>query len=114
MKLLTKSKITVDRSKFFGYLFEANSELDIKTILKTVSKEHKKISHLCYGAIVGDKTFFKNDAEVGNPGKVLLNILESNNQINKILIVVRIFGGVQLGVSGVSKAFRDCGKECVA
>ena len=112
MKLLSKSKITVDRSKFYGYLFEVNSELDFKEIIKKVGRDYKKICHVWYGAIVDDKTFFRNDSEVGNPGKVLLNILENKNENNKILIVSRVFGGVKLGVNGVGRAFRDCGKEC--
>ena len=51
----------------------------------------------------------KDDGEVGHPGRVLLELLRKHD-LEGVLIVSRIFGGVKLGVGGVSRAFRDAGQ----
>ena len=49
--------------------------------------------------------------EVWHPGKVLLELLGKYNVSGYALVVSRIFGGIKLGVGGVSRAFRDAGQE---
>jgi putative IMPACT (imprinted ancient) family translation regulator len=55
----------------------------------------------------------KDDGEVGHPGKVLLELLRREDLEGGIL-VSRIFGGVKLGVGGVSRAFREAGEGAIA
>ncbi len=54
----------------------------------------------------------KDDGEVGHPGRVLLEVLRRHN-LEGAIIVSRIFGGIKLGVGGVSRAFRDAGEGVV-
>ncbi len=107
------SKIVVSKSKFFGYLFEIESLNDVKKIIEEISLENKKFCHICYGVYFGDEEIFKNDGEVGQPGKILLNLLKQNKLDKHILVVARIYGGVKLGPAGVGKAFKKCGEECL-
>ncbi|HKL23686.1 MAG TPA: YigZ family protein [Candidatus Nanoarchaeia archaeon] len=113
MNLQNNSKIIVDKSKFFGYLFEINNLDEIKEIVEKISLKDKKICHICYGISFKDEEIFKNDGEVGQPGKILLNLLKNNNLNEHILIVARIFGRIKLGPAGVGKAFKRCGEECL-
>ena len=53
---------------------------------------------------------FKNDGEVGYPGKTLLSLLKHEGLESHGIIVVRYFGGKKLGPGGVSRAFKECGK----
>ncbi len=110
--------ITVERSKFFALLFPAESEEDLLQILKERKGKYRKANHHCWalrlvknGDPVCEKA--KDDGEVGHPGKVLLEILK-REQLAGGIIVSRIFGGVKLGVGGVSRAFRQAGEGVIA
>ena len=50
---------------------------------------------------------------VGHPGKVLLELLKKNDLGQHALVVSRVFGGVKLGVGGVSRAFREAGEGVI-
>jgi len=56
---------------------------------------------------------FKDDGEVGHPGRVLMEILEKYELDVHALVVSRIFGGTKLGVGGVSRAFREAGEFAI-
>ena len=114
----TESKVVVERSRFFAVLFPAASEDDILAMLKAKKGEHRKANHHCWafrgrdasGALV-EKS--KDDGEVGHPGKVLLELLK-HSDLEGGLLVSRVFGGVKLGVGGVSRAFREAGEGAIA
>jgi len=55
----------------------------------------------------------RDDGEVGRPGTVLLEILRRND-LEGGVVVSRIFGGVKLGVGGVSRAFREAAEKALA
>jgi putative IMPACT (imprinted ancient) family translation regulator len=113
MILLGKSKIKVENSKFFGYFFEIENKLEIEKCLEKVKNFHKKFTHCCYAFQIKKEFSFKNDGEVGNPGKILLDILEKNNFEKNLLIVIRIFGGKKLGPARVGKAFRESANQAI-
>ena len=104
------SKLTVKKSKFIGYLYSIGTLDEFEEILKTISKEHKKASHVCSAMVVAGEEKFKNDGEVGYPGKTLLSLLKHEGLESHGIIVVRYFGGKKLGPGGVSRAFKECGK----
>jgi putative IMPACT (imprinted ancient) family translation regulator len=110
-------KATVERSRFFAVLFPAADEAALEAVLKRQRKEHHKAVHHCWawrapgpeGAPVERS---RDDGEVGHPGRVLLEILRRHDLAGGI-VVSRIFGGVKLGVGGVSRAFREAGEGVV-
>jgi putative IMPACT (imprinted ancient) family translation regulator len=118
MKELAAGKFVERRSRFYAHLYFIDSLDEIDIIIKTHKRLYKKANHHCYATriISNDlKTseFFKDDGEVGHPGKVLLELLIKNNLKHHMLIVSRIFGGIKLGVGGVSRAFRDAGESAI-
>jgi len=108
---LKTSKLREKKSKFFGYLYSIESQKEYEEILQTVSKEHKKASHVCSALVLGREEKFKNDGEVGYPGRTLLGLLKHEGLESHLIIVVRYFGGIKLGPGGVSRAFKECGKR---
>ncbi len=58
-------------------------------------------------------TYYKNDGEVGRPGQLLLELLIKYKLNNVLLCVSRIFGGIKLGVGGVSRAFKKIGESVI-
>ena len=107
---LKTSKLIAKKSKFFGYLYTFESLEEYEKIVKGISKEHRKASHVCAAMILGKEEKFKNDGEVGYPGKTLLGLLKHEGLESHLIIVVRYFGGIKLGPGGVSRAFKECGK----
>jgi len=111
--LISQTKTEVKKSKFLGFLEKINSIDDIDDILDRYRKEHKKANHICIGILFSSYEKFYNDKEVGQPAKILLDLLKQKKLDSHILIVARYFGGIKLGQGGVQRAFRECGKELV-
>jgi len=99
-------------SKFFGYAFPVLNEEDVKSQLETLKKEHHSARHWCYayrlGKIENKQTYRANDdGEPSNSaGMPIYGQLQSFDVTNTLIVVVRYFGGVKLGVSGLIKAYR--------
>lgn len=113
MKLLSTFKLTEKKSKFFAFLYELINETDAGLIISSLKKDHAKSSHICYGLIFDGEEKFKNDGEVGHPGRALLDVLREHKNKSHLLIVIRYFGGIKLGPGGVSRAFRSSGRNCM-
>lgn len=109
-----ESKITVERSKFHALLFPVADEDQLEAVVKDQRKEFRKAVHHCWAARWRDPSGqlvekSKDDGEVGHPGRVLLELLR-HHEIEGGIVVSRIFGGIKLGVGGVSRAFREAGE----
>lgn len=115
---VSEHKHVEERSRFFAVLFPAASEEDVLAMVKAKKGEHRKANHHCWalrargadGQLVERS---KDDGEVGHPGKVLLELLRKSD-LEGALLVSRVFGGVKLGVGGVSRAFREAGEGAIA
>ena len=117
MKELSAVKLTVKRSRFFAHLYSLDDPSEMDEILKIHRKKYKKACHHCYAVRFPDENELavsRDDGEVGHPGRVLMEILEKHDLNKHALVVSRIFGGVKLGVGGVSRAFREAGESAVA
>ncbi|MDD8013896.1 MAG: YigZ family protein [Acidobacteriota bacterium] len=108
-------KWLAERSRFFAVLFPADGEDDVLKTVRRKKGEHRKANHHCWAlrAAGGSLERSRDDGEVGHPGRVLLELLR-HNDLEGGLLVSRVFGGVKLGVGGVSRAFRDAGEGAIA
>lgn len=111
MKELAAGMIKVKNSKFYAHLYEIESMADMEEILKEHRRKYKKAVHHCWAAIVDGEEKYKDDGEVGHPGKVILSVLKKYNAKNRAIVVSRIFGGIKLGVGGVARAFREAAES---
>jgi len=97
-------------SKFFGYAFPVLNETEIKTHLETLKKEHHAARHWCYAYQLGtEKTTYRanDDGEPNNSaGMPIYGQIQSFDVTNILIVVVRYFGGVKLGVSGLINAYK--------
>lgn len=110
MEELAAIKFVEQRSRFFAHLYRIDSAEDIEELLKAHRRLYKKANHHCWALRFGPEEKSKDDGEVGHPGKVLLEILKKHDLNSHALVVSRVFGGVKLGVGGVSRAFREAGE----
>ncbi|XCF07684.1 YigZ family protein [Tamlana crocina] len=98
-------------SKFFGYAFPVLNEDAVKTHLETVKKEHHSARHWCYAYQLGTETISYRANDDGEPsnsaGMPIYGQIQSFDVTNVLIIVVRYFGGVKLGVGGLINAYRS-------
>lgn len=97
-------------SKFYGYAFPVTSENEIKTHLNNVKKEHYSARHWCYAYQLGTEVTNYRANDDGEPnnsaGMPIYGQIQSFNVTNVLVVVVRYFGGVKLGVGGLINAYR--------
>lgn len=97
-------------SKFFGYAFPVTTEDEIKSILNNIRKQHFGAGHFCYAFQLGTETLFfrvNDDGEPNNSaGMPIYGQIQSFGLTNVLVVVVRFFGGVKLGVSGLIFAYK--------
>ncbi len=113
MKELSAGMLKVKNSRFYAHLYEISDFGEIDEIIKKHRKMYKKAVHHCWAAKVGDAIKTHDDGEVGHPGRVLGEVLKKHDLSSHLLVVSRVFGGVKLGVGGVSRAFREAGEGAV-
>ena len=98
-------------SKFFGYSFPLATEEEVKPIIETLKKLHPNAVHYCYAYQLGTSPTMSyranDDGEPSNTaGLPIYGQIQSFNVTNLLIVVVRIFGGVKLGVGGLISAYR--------
>ena len=97
-------------SKFFGYAFPATTEDEIKLHLDKLRKKHFGAGHFCYAFQLGTETLFfrvNDDGEPSNSaGMPIYGQIQSFGLTNVLVVVVRFFGGVKLGVGGLISAYK--------
>ncbi|MGX1929143.1 IMPACT family protein [Flagellimonas sp. 2504JD4-2] len=98
------------KSKFFGYAFPISSESDVKPIVESLRKKYHTANHVCYAWQLGTKkTLYRanDDGEPNNSaGMPIYGQIQSFEVTNVLVAVVRIFGGIKLGVGGLIQAYR--------
>lgn len=114
MKLIKTNKEEIKKSKFIAYYYELDDANDIKIIIDELRKEHKKAKHIVY-AYKFDNTAGKTDDKEpsGTAGLPLYNLLEANNLNNKMIVVVRYFGGIKLGAGPLMRAYKNAGVSVI-
>lgn len=97
-------------SKFFGYAFPIQSEMEVKTIIDGLRKQHPHAVHYCYAYQIGAETIVYRANDDGEPsnsaGMPIYGQVQSFGVTNVLIVIVRIFGGVKLGVGGLITAYK--------
>ncbi len=97
-------------SKFFGYAFPVISESDIKQHLEALKKQHHSARHWCYAYQLGTEKITYRANDDGEPsnsaGQPIYGQIQSFGLTNVLVVVVRYFGGVKLGVGGLINAYK--------
>lgn len=97
-------------SKFLGYAFPITSESEIKPILEAIKKEHFSARHWCYAWQLGkeQKQYRANDdgEPSGTAGLPIYGQIQSFELTDILVVVVRYFGGIKLGVGGLINAYK--------
>ncbi|EGV00265.1 hypothetical protein MCSF7_02366 [Mycoplasmopsis columbina SF7] len=106
----TPAYLEIKKSKFYSYAFDIQSKEDVLYFDNEVKKLYKKPTHVCYGYVfLKDGVInggFNDDKEPkGTSGRPIRDLLLMKKITNKVIIVVRYFGGKELGAGGLIRAY---------
>ena len=109
---------TEKRSKFIAIALPVRTIDEIKAHLEVYQKKFYDARHVCYAYMLGHerKDFRANDngEPSGTAGKPILGQINSNELTDILIIVVRYFGGIKLGTSGLIVAYKAAAAEAIA
>lgn len=119
----TESALRERGSRFLAYLYKVQDIKQVKELLQGLKQQYPDATHHCYAYVLGTNReiqFATDDGEPGNSaGKPILRKILSSGLTHCMVVVVRYFGGTQLGIPGLIKAYgdatelvlKDCGKK---
>ncbi len=114
----SESVYTEKRSKFIAIAIPVRTLAEIKQYLEEYQKKYYDARHVCYAYMLGveRKDFRANDngEPSGTAGKPILGQINSNELTDILVIVVRYFGGIKLGTSGLIVAYRTAAAQAIA
>lgn len=109
---------TEKRSKFIAIAISVHTVEEIKQHLDIYQKKYYDARHVCYAYMLGHerKDFRANDngEPSGTAGKPILGQINSNGLTDILIVVVRYFGGIKLGTSGLIVAYKAAAAEAIA
>ncbi len=105
-------------SKFLAFAVPVTSTVEAKEVVSKYQKEYFDARHVCWAYMIGAARteFLSNDngEPSGTAGKPILGQINSFNLTNIVIIVVRYFGGIKLGTSGLIVAYREAAREAIS
>ncbi len=117
IKNVCEGQFTEKRSKFLAFAYPIGSAEEVKPIVDDFRKRYYDARHVCWAYVLGAESeiFRANDdgEPSGTAGKPILGQIRSHNLTNILVLVVRYFGGVKLGTSGLIVAYKAATAECL-
>ncbi|KAA6303554.1 MAG: IMPACT family member YigZ [Candidatus Ordinivivax streblomastigis] len=117
IKNIAEGSITEQRSKFISFAFPVQTPEAVKEWVVEYRKKYYDARHICWAYMLGaERTQFRTNDD-GEPsstaGKPILGVIHSNELTDILIIVVRYFGGVKLGTSGLILAYRAAAQDAI-
>ena len=105
------------RSKFLAFAIPVETVDEVKAYVAEYQKRYYDARHACYAYMLGaERTDFRandNGEPSGTAGKPILGQINSYGLTNILIIVIRYFGGIKLGTSGLIVAYRQAAIEAL-
>lgn len=115
---LAEGTYSEKRSKFLAFAIPVTSVDEVKAYVAEYQKKYYDARHCCYAYMLGHERleFRANDngEPSGTAGKPILGQINSNELTNILIIVIRYFGGIKLGTSGLIVAYKAAAAEAIA
>lgn len=118
IKALSEGYYTEKRSRFISYAIPVRTVEEVKEQVAAYRKQYYDARHVCWAYMLGAdrQTFRANDD--GEPsstaGKPILGQINSNELTDILIVVIRYFGGIELGTTGLIVAYRTASAEAIA
>lgn len=107
-------ELVIKKSRFVAISYDIKNKEDVKNIIDKLKTEHKDARHICYAYITESSAGMSDDGEPqGTAGKPIYNLLNMKQAKNKLVVVIRYFGGTKLGAGGLIRAYVGAAKEVI-
>lgn len=117
IKAKAEGTYTEKRSKFLAFAFPVKSADEVKSHVAEIQKKYYDARHVCYAYMIGpEREVFRandNGEPSGTAGKPILGQINSYELTDILIVVVRYFGGIKLGTSGLIVAYRQAAIEAL-
>lgn len=104
-------------SRFLAFAFPVRSAVEARETIARVANEYHDARHVCWAYMIGAdcKEFLSSDngEPSGTAGKPILGQIRSAQLTNIVIAVVRYFGGIKLGTSGLIVAYREAARMAI-
>ena len=118
IKAISEGYYTEKRSRFISYAIPVRTVEEVKERVAAYRKQYYDARHVCWAYMLGpERTDFRanDDGEPSSTaGKPILGQINSNELTNILVVVIRYFGGVLLGTSGLIVAYKTAASEAIA
>ena len=105
-------------SKFLSFAHHVTTSDEAKSLIKEYANKYCDARHVCWAYMIGPQHTEYQSNDNGEPsgtaGKPILGQINSFNLTDVVVIVVRYFGGIKLGTSGLISAYREAAREALA
>ncbi len=105
-------------SRFLAFAYPVASADEVKVLVDEKRREYHDARHVCYAYVLGaERTNFRanDDGEPsGTAGRPILGQLNATELTDTLIIVVRYFGGILLGASGLAVAYKTAAADAIA
>ena len=95
-------------SRFLAFAYPVQDEATLKSLLQSVKLQFPDATHHCYAVVMHPDKSYQRSNDDGEPsntaGRPILRMILSKDLTNVLVVVVRYFGGTQLGIPGLIKA----------
>ena len=109
---------TEKRSKFLAFAHHVQTVDEVKDIVAQYRKKYYDARHVCYAYMLGAERLEFRANDDGEPsstaGKPILGQINSNELTDILIVVVRYYGGVNLGTSGLIVAYREAAADAIS
>ena len=112
-----QSQFVEQRSRFISFIWHVTTADEVKERIAALQKEYYDARHVCYAYMLGaERTDWRandNGEPSGTAGKPILGQINSAGLTDVLIAVVRYFGGVKLGTSGLTEAYRLAAQQVI-
>lgn len=112
-----QSKVTEKMSRFLGFAVTVTDPEEAKAVIRDYRNRYHDARHLCWAYTIGEERELwqlnDNGEPSGTAGKPILGQINSLDLTNVLVMVVRYFGGIKLGTSGLTVAYRTTAREAL-
>jgi len=112
-----QAQFVEQRSRFISFIWHVTTADEVKERIAALQKEYYDARHVCYAYMLGaERTDWRandNGEPSGTAGKPILGQINSAGLSDVLIAVVRYFGGVKLGTSGLTEAYRSAAAQVI-
>ena len=118
IETISEGYITEQRSKFISGAIPVQTPEEVKEIIESFRKKYYDATHVCWAYMLGVERLHFRTNDDGEPsstaGKPILGVINSHGVTDILIVVVRYFGGVKLGTSGLIAAYRAATLDAIS